>query len=165
MKKLKLISLVLVGTITTGVVMPTLTANATTLRNSSKIEERSNSNLSQEQLNELNEWMDSLKNDFKSENEKEEHSQIQARGPASLIVVKAGKWLRKHWNKVVSKAPSWLKPYLGASFAFKLLDKYMQISDTIDGLVWSVLRDLIPRWVPDPIVGGLKNVIVTIIPI
>ncbi|MBY0756936.1 hypothetical protein K5V21_16060 [Clostridium sardiniense] len=161
MKNTKLTALILTGIITASITFPSIQASAQTF-NTVSSNDFVHRNLSPQELDELNDWMNSLKNDFKNEKQK---NVIQPRGPGSLIVLKAGQWLMKNWPKVVAKAPTWLKPYLKFSFAGKVIGKYMEISTTIDHLVWGILRDLIPRWIPDPIVGGLKNVIVTIIPL
>lgn len=166
MKHSKIITLVLTGIITASVTLPSIQVSATTLNSNNFSEININKKkLSPKELLELTIWMNSLKEDAKNGKFENIETGIEPRAPGKGIVLKAGKWLMKNWSKVVAKAPKWLKPYLKYNFAIRVIEKYLDISTTIDNLVWRVLRELLPSWIPDPVVGGLKNVIVTIIPI
>lgn len=165
MKNSKIMALALTGIITASITLPSVQASAKTITNTYFKKEINKKTLSPEKLLELKNWMNSLKKD--SENGKFENIEtgIEPRSIGKGIVLKAGKWLMKNWYKVVAKAPKWLRPYLKYNFAIKVIAKYMDISTTIDYMVWGILRDLLPNWIPNPVVGGLKNVIVTIIPV
>lgn len=172
MKNKKLEILIMSGMISTGLIAPSIQANAETLNTKQIVEDNAinyNHKLSKQQEKELNQWINEIKND-KDLNIDKQGAEYRAKmgiseyGAGELIVPRAAKWITKHWYKIVEKAPNWVKPYLKFDAAMKVMRYYINISDTVDGFVWGLLRDLLPNWIPDPVVGGLKNTIMGLLP-
>lgn len=110
-------------------------------------------NLSSEKIDkDLNKFYNDLQKEFRKDAlssgiEVIDDGQVGTRSIASKSVKAAAKWLKNNWSKVVSKAPSWLKPYLKISFLGKAIDAYIGVSDTVEEFVYDVLRYILPDFV------------------
>lgn len=172
-KKIRLLTFVISGIISTSIILPSMQTYATTLNPEQKIEVNDDKlvgkQLTDKEKQELNDWINDLKND-KELNKDRELAERRAKlgivqfGKGKFIVVRAEEWMVKHWPKIVEKSPKWLKPYLKFDTAMKAMRYYVNISDTVDVYVWRVLKYILPGWIPDPVVGGLKNTIMGLLP-
>ena len=74
-----------------------------------------------------------------------------------LAVRYAAKYLRSNWTSIAARVAPKFAKYLGKNTAFKVLDYLEDKCDTVDNLCWCLWRELLPSFVPDSVVGGIKN--------
>lgn len=125
-------------------------------------------NISSETMEgDLNTFCTDLQKEFNKDvlSNSKKDSEIGIKSVGSKSVKLAAEWLQKNWTKVLSKAPSWLKPYLQASFLGEAIDAYIGISDTVEEFVYDVLRYMLPDFVSDWWVDKLTTTIMLLMPI